>query len=435
MVVQRPGKRLRGEDVTEEFLGGVTSGSFLTVTLKSGKEVKSKGWPWVQAAVRSVLGREKVDKASFLRDGSLLLKTKNSSQTEKLVQTTTLIGETCECVRDPKLNISKGTIHAYDLQELSEDELVQWLSDFGVVGAKRFTKTVDGGRVLPTPTVLLTFDMPTCPQKLELDYVTYHVKKHVPNPLMCFHCGEYGHPAVKCRNAKRCLKCGGAVHGGECTTKCLSCDSTEHTCRSRECPKWIKEKDICIIKVEQEVTYAEARSRYNASHKPPTLQRFSEVVRLTSSGDRQGETELKEKVEKLERKLDEMTNLILNTNQQVTMLMNLVEVRKEHDADEIAEVTTNREGEKEGMGVGETSKDKGQCQVTRAQKETKQDEWKEVKGKRNKARESKDNAVDHDMIDTDDNLSQSQPIVRKSRSIERTNPRTPLPKKSWKEKV
>ena len=187
-------KRRRGEDVTEQFFGDppfLSDGSYLKISLKSDKPVKSKGWPWIQSAVRGVIGRDKVEKASFLRDGSLLVKTKNDTQTKKLLQANALLGEACEVTRDPKLNTSKGTIQAYDLLDLTEDEVTEWLSEFGVVGAKRFTRR-SAGKVEPTPTLLLTFDMPTCPQKIELDYVTYHIKKYIPNPLMCFNCGEFG---------------------------------------------------------------------------------------------------------------------------------------------------------------------------------------------------------------------------------------------------
>ena len=266
MAGNRPGKRHRGEDVTEQFFGNyVGSGSYLKVTLRSGKPLKSKGWPWVQAGLRGVLGSEKVEKASFLRDGSLLVKTKSEGQTEDLISVSQFMGEDCEVTRDPRLNTSRGTIHAYDLQDLSEEEIVRWLSEFGVVQAKRFTKKEDG-KVVQTPTILLTFDMPSCPGKIQLDYVTYHVKKHVPNPLMC--------------PQKRCLDCGEPNHEGECAMKCMSCGETGHTCRSFKCPKWQKEKEICRLKVEHEVSYAEARRQYETSHQPPRLQPYAEVVRV-----------------------------------------------------------------------------------------------------------------------------------------------------------
>ena len=318
----KPGvKRPRGEDVSVSDFWADPTGSYLKVTLKSGEKVKSKGYPWVQAALRSVLGKEKAEKANFLQDGSLLVKTKNESQTEKLLQISSLLQEECLIVRDERLNVSKGTIHATDLLDLSEGEIVQWLSEFGVVGAKRLTKK-EGGQVVATPLILLTFGVPTCPQRLRLDYVTYHVKRHIPNPLMCFQCGRFGHHQDRCVGEKKCLNCGERAHEGECNPKCINCQKPGHTCRAYECPVWRKEKDICTMKVENDISYAEARRKYDDAHKLPTpsVQSFADAVRVPSVGEqiRQGEGISKEKYEKLEKKIDHLTDLVFQLTKHIS---------------------------------------------------------------------------------------------------------------------
>ena len=68
---------------------------------------------------------------------------------------------------DQQLNQSCETIRAFDLVDLSESEIVGWLGEFGVVLAKRFKRKV-GNQVDNTPTLLLTFDRPPCPKRLEL---------------------------------------------------------------------------------------------------------------------------------------------------------------------------------------------------------------------------------------------------------------------------
>ena len=53
------------------------NGHYLTVKLKSGRPLRSRGWPWVQQCIRGVLGQGpqgKVAKANFLKNGELLLK-------------------------------------------------------------------------------------------------------------------------------------------------------------------------------------------------------------------------------------------------------------------------------------------------------------------------------------------------------------------------
>ena len=176
--IGRSGKRVRAE---EFFFSDVeaANGSYLKIKLSSGKPLKNKGWPWVQLGIRGILGTtEKLEKASFLSDGSLLVKTKNEGQTGKLLKIKKFVDEDCVVEKDKRLNVSRGTIHAFDLIDLTESEVVGWLKDFGVVEAKRFVRNVNGETV-NTPTILLTFEKPSCPTKLELDYTTYHVHQYI----------------------------------------------------------------------------------------------------------------------------------------------------------------------------------------------------------------------------------------------------------------
>ena len=316
----RPGKRFK-EDELESFFDGQTGrdGSYLKVNLKEGTSFSSRGWPWIQAGIRSVIGQGKVEKANILRDGTLLIKTKNKAQTDKFVKVTEILGVKCEVKRDEKLNVSRGTIHAYDLTDLSEAEVVQWLSEFGVTHAKRFTRKVRGTRREEnTPTLLLTFDKPSCPTKIELDYTTYHVKKYVPNPLICYQCGKFGHPSASCGNDPKCLKCGEDKHSSEteCEEKCLNCAQLGHSCLSRQCEMWQKEKAICTLKVEREIPFGQARKIYENLHHPPVLQGYADAVRMHSPSQ-QNKPETPDRMEKLEQRMNEMSNLLAQMAKQL----------------------------------------------------------------------------------------------------------------------
>ena len=326
----RPGKRLR-EDELESFFDGKLGrdGSYLKVTLTEGNPFSSRGWPWIQAGIRSVLGQGKVEKANILRDGSLLLKTKNKDQTEKFEKVTELLGVKCEVKRDEKLNVSRGTIHAYDLTDLSEGEVVQWLSEFGVTHAKRFTRKVRG-REENTPTLLLTFDTPSCPTKIELDYTTYHVKRYVPNPLICYQCGKFGHPSARCGKDPKCLRCGEGKHSGDCDEKCLSCSQLGHSCLSRKCEVWQREKDICALKVEREIPFGQARKLYENIHHPPVLQGYSDAVRLPSL-EKQSNPEMPDRLEKLEQRMNEMSSLLAQMAKQLDSVTKAMTNSDDHD--------------------------------------------------------------------------------------------------------
>ena len=312
---QRPGKRVRpDESFFEQGRDDENSGSYLRLKLISGQPLRSKGWPWVQVGVRGVLGSvERLEKANFLGDGTLLIKTKNAKQTEKFLKIQRFANEECEVTHDRKLNTSRGTIRAYDLEDLTEDEVVGWLKDFGVVRAKRFTRR-ENGKVCSTPTILLTFDRPSCPTKLQLDYVTYHVQRYIPNPMMCYRCGKFGHPEGTdekgCKKPRICLRCGQSPHEGICDQRCANCGKSDHSCQARTCEEWVKEKAICRIKVEQEVSFAQAKQQYEAQHDPPppVLRAYAATVRANSVTKQ--DDELKEKVEKLEKKVGELVTLL-----------------------------------------------------------------------------------------------------------------------------
>ena len=291
--------------------GNDDNGAYLIVKLRSERPIKGRGWPWVQKCVRGILGQGqqgKLAKANFLRNGDLLVKTKNEKQTEQLLKTTLFGGEPCEVEKDARLNVSKGTIYAPDMMDLSESEVVGWLDDFGVVAAKRFTKWVDGCKE-NTPLLLLTFNRPVCPTKLDFDYVSYSVRKHVPNPLTCYKCGQFGHTETQCTGVAVCLNCGGGRHDGPCEPRCINCKQAGHSCRSRDCPVWIKEKEICTLKVEREVSYARARTIYEQAHQTPIARTYASVVH-TPADTPTRDTMLSDRVEKLEAKLDQMMSLL-----------------------------------------------------------------------------------------------------------------------------
>lgn len=287
---------------------GEDNGTYLTVKLMSGKSLKEKGWPWIQQCIRGILGgNDKVAKASFLSDGRLLVKTKDTLQTEKLQRARMFGEEECVVERDQRLNQSRGTIHAVDLMDLSESEIVGWLGEFGVVSAKRFTRKV-GSQVEKTPTLLLTFDRPSCPKRLEFDYVVYQVRQHIPNPLICLNCGKYGHIQARCRVEAICLHCGGPKHEGTCEAKCINCGQSGHGCMSRQCSAWLKEKDICRIKVTKDISYSHARRVYDQEHNTPALRPYASVVR--TSAETGSHESLQNRVGNIEQKLDKMVTLL-----------------------------------------------------------------------------------------------------------------------------
>ena len=212
-----------------------------------------------------------------------------------------------------------------------------------------------------------------------------------------------------------------------------------HSCRSRECPTWVKEKAICALKVEHEIPYGEARRKYEEAHQPPTLQAYADVVR-TPSASKQGDADLREKVERLEKKIDDMTTILAQLTQQLNISKDFPnqKVRQETSAEVVADVPEcNDEMDESGSRVHTLDLDVAamDTHTSRYQKPVTQAHgWKEVKGKgRGKG---KGEGQRHDTVPEplDEDLNPSQPLVRRCRSTDRPAGKPgPSSKKSWKD--
>ena len=75
---------------------------------------------------------------------------------------------------------------------------------------------------------------------------------------------------------------------------------------------WKKEKEICKIKVENELSYPQARKQYEKEHDPPVLRSYATVVRSPSAAPLppSKQDELQEKVEQLEKRVEEVLTLL-----------------------------------------------------------------------------------------------------------------------------
>ena len=259
-----PKRKRTEEDVTTSFWDPpqvADRGAYVVVKLKSGESLKSKGRFWNEACLRNVLGSdEKVAKVSYLRDGSMLVETKNAKQTKAFLGLKFFQNKEAFATLHPTLNRSFGIIAAYDLYDCSEEDILEWLKEYGVTAVKRINTKQDG-QTVKTNLLKLTFNSHVLPKKIITDYEpSYHVRPYIPNPLQCYNCGRFGHVSERCRSGELCMTCGSAKHEGECgTKKCVNCGSEEHGARYKKCPKWELEKEICRVKVEQQISYPEAR--------------------------------------------------------------------------------------------------------------------------------------------------------------------------------
>ena len=80
-----------------------------------------------------------------------------------------------------------------------------------------------------------------------------------------------------CSKAKVCAKCAQPDHQDTaCTSaiKCVNCNG-EHTAYSKNCPRWITEKEIQRVRTERKISFPEARKIVEGVSKQPS---FASVV-------------------------------------------------------------------------------------------------------------------------------------------------------------
>ena len=168
-------------------------------------------------------------------------------------------------------NSSKGIINCFDLKDVSDEEVADGLSQFGVTHARHITSR-RGGVTTPTNSIVLTFSGSDLPPHVVVGYTRVKVRVYIPNPMRCFHCQRFGHPRTRCDGKRTCSKCASLDHTDETcesdTPWCVNCGQGQipHTSYDRSCPKYLEEKEINTIKATRNISFREARDVYRETH-------------------------------------------------------------------------------------------------------------------------------------------------------------------------
>lgn len=161
------------------------------------------------------------------------------------------------------MNSIQGVISEDDLLESTDTEIVEGLSDQGVIAARRISLRRDG-QELKTKHIVLTFQSTTLPDAVKAGYLHCRVRPYVPNPRRCFNCQRFGHGSQNCRGKATCAKCGKNDHSADsCSNEahCVNCGDP-HPAYSRSCKTWKEEKEVLSLKVKENLSYPEARRRF-----------------------------------------------------------------------------------------------------------------------------------------------------------------------------
>ncbi|KAF2349162.1 Zinc finger CCHC-type [Trinorchestia longiramus] len=112
---------------------------------------------------------------------------------------------------------SVGVIGPFGKDTTSE-ELTEALIDagFGGVTVERIYKGKDK---IVTAFFKVVFNTTTLPQFVRIGYQQYRLSTYIGKPWQCFRCQRFGHNAVNCRAAPRCVVCSGAHNSRKCPSQ------------------------------------------------------------------------------------------------------------------------------------------------------------------------------------------------------------------------
>jgi len=217
---------------------------------KLGKEIESICGP--------------VTNIEYKKSGNILITTNSLDQVKKLLETKRILDNiTVKVIVAWNSTISEGKLYAPEFSNESLEELLELLKPFGVIAVRKLLRDPLKSHV---PLFVLSFLSPKCPQTIKTSYTVLHIDPFIPSPRMCGRCCRYGHSSQMCSNKPVCDKCGSRDHKREsCNSgiiKCVNCKGN-HTSRSKNCPAYVKEVNICNLKASEGISFQEARKRFS----------------------------------------------------------------------------------------------------------------------------------------------------------------------------
>lgn len=180
-------------------------------------------------------------------------------------------GTPVEIINHPTLNQRRCVVSCRDVIHMTEKELLEELTDQRIIGIKRITrKNPDTREEIPTATLILTVQGTVIPEAIFFGFIRAPTRIYYSNPMQCFRCFQFGHTSKKCRRqADLCRNCGkehpeedGKIISCKSQAHCVNC-AGKHPSTSRECTVWIKENQINRIRIDQGITYVEAKAKYD----------------------------------------------------------------------------------------------------------------------------------------------------------------------------
>lgn len=200
------------------------------------------------------------------KDTKYVIITRSADQAKKMLKMKELIdGTKVVVILHPRLNIRECVITSRTSKKMTEEKLLEELAPQGVCKVRRISRYENGQKV-DTATLVLTINGTVVPERIKIGLLRVPTRLFYPSPMLCFNCYTYGHTKTRCQKPPVCKVCSGN-HALEKDTTCdqeplcKNCKES-HSPASKKCPEYIKEEEIIKIKVDNDISFAEARKEH-----------------------------------------------------------------------------------------------------------------------------------------------------------------------------
>lgn len=255
----RKRKKVLGESSlsSDEDENDIHFARFFVISATDGQPIKYNIFA-IQKFIQCGVGDVKI--AKKLQNGTVLLEVTSKEQAKKATAMNNWFDTPITVTPHRSLNSSRGVLRCREFRDCTDDEVLSALRSQGVTSVKHImTKRND--KLEPTNTFILSFNMPIPPKVLKAAYLKLDVELYIPNPLRCYKCQKFGHGRNSCNRTAVCAKCGQEGHEDtscQAPLHCVNC-SGSHAAFSKDCPTWVKQRDITQVKCEKNVSFFEAR--------------------------------------------------------------------------------------------------------------------------------------------------------------------------------
>ncbi|GFX05685.1 putative RNA-directed DNA polymerase from transposon BS [Trichonephila clavipes] len=184
-------------------------GRFLLISLPNNDVLNKSHNRDIHKALIGIGGEPKSIKR--LRSGDLLFETISALQTKSFLLAKTFLNSPITVTLHKSMNPYRGVISEQDLLNTPESEILEGLTDQGVIQVRRINIKGDS-TISPTKHVILTFYNSNLPSKIKPGYLNCKIRPYIPNLLRCFKCQRFGHSQTSCREQLTCSRCASIGH-------------------------------------------------------------------------------------------------------------------------------------------------------------------------------------------------------------------------------